>query len=920
MILSAFGPYAGRTEVDFSKLGTNGLYLISGDTGAGKTTIFDAIQFALYGEASGNERKSEMFRSKYASAETETYVELWFSHGGKCWHIRRNPSYQRPKRRGEGMAVEAPGALFEGPDGGRPLTRPTEVTKAVTELLGLTREQFAQIAMIAQGDFLRLLTAKTDRRSEIFRELFHTERCERLQTRLKNDARENFKRYDDAKKSIRQYMEGIRTEAGSPEAAEYELLLQRDAESGGIQAKDLLDRLLKKDRAKQELVQKEIEAAEKERSILVGKRKEAQLQRQSAAELERCSRMLPELESRLERVQAEAVVLRGQHERVEQLTAAIGRAEQELPMYALLYEAQERVKKAEADLTDLQNKLEKERSAVVEAEEIIQKRKEQLAACGDAPVQAVRLAGLEQECKKRLLEVDKLQKQQKECEKQKAEVFRMQQSYRQASQKAALEKENYEGLWRRFLDGQAGILAEELEEGKPCPVCGSVHHPAPAVREEAVSTQAQVEEAKIRMEHAVREEARSSKRAGEAKAVLEENIRIARESAEVLFAECPPEQIAERVKSERLRLLEEADDLSLKTAQVKERCRQKKMLEEKIPVWEKQLEEHRGLADNLSSLSAKQLAELAEARTSVQEKRRGLHHANRAEAETALRQLLREKQERVRAEEEKERELQRAQTALREQQARIRTLKEQTAGMQIVPEEQMDQEQKQTEALLSGLQKEFRNIYARYQNNQEVQRQISGQLEKLKKAQREWGFVQNLSDTASGDLKGKSKVRFETYVQMMYFERIIRRANLRLFRMSRGQYELKRRAVSDGDRQGQTGLDLNVIDHYNGSERDVRSLSGGESFMASLSLALGLSDEIQSSAGGIQLDTLFVDEGFGSLDEESLNQAILTLQNHVGENRLVGIISHVGDLKSRIEKQILVQKDISGGSRVEVRA
>lgn len=1298
LTISAFGPYAGRTEIDFTQLGDKGLFLITGDTGAGKTTIFDAVAFALYGEASGNVREAGMFRSKYAKEDVPTFVELEFMYQRKKYRIKRNPEYLRPKGRGTGYTLQKADAELTFSDGRQPVTRMREVTRAVEELIGLDYQQFTQIAMIAQGDFQKLLLAGTQERGEIFRQIFHTGLYQEMQNRLRDAAKQRWKEYDEIRRSISQYMSGAACRENSEIGLELEALrkvkfegrverglellqqlLQEDALTlkqtderlsdldGKIQQEDRLLGKIEQARHTAKLLE-EKQAAWKEKQDELKKAcdvREAVLQ--SAGEEETLSRMLQQGKEKLEQYQALEELCRQMEKQAEHMALAQQKREKILAEHAVSIQT---IKEKKQEAQPLKTAGE-ERERLLHRREGIESRKEELcrllenrreqeilveqaksaykAAAGQAEQlekeaeeargQAESLqdrdAVLVQISEKRerlerqrdglscswkeLREIQKLQEKQQEqfaklsvqekkwkekllqlleeleplqnAESEEMEYRhqvqeqqrileefsqhekrlmgcwkkRRKQQENYASESAAWEKmqQEYHALEKRFLDAQAGLLATRLQEGEKCPVCGSLHHPSPAVLTEDVPEKAGLDEKKQALSKA---EAKVQKLSGEIAHLSEQ---IESEEGEIQRAVCGVEgqtdaedPSARALTSDVLKglhrklekRLQELQSAQEKAKEKQERCHtvgcQAKDLEKRLAGLEEEMKESRAGLDSLSGKSSvleRQLAAKLEELSNMQVQYFPLQAPSEEEAQTAAADIEGEpsqpleKEDKVQsvlsgletciqasASQEKQvrkeltmrarllekikqlgGKLEEAQKTMQSQKNQLEILRSRRAenrskmveflvnfdlpwkGREPLPdavcppkrgmsygmpsgdaymdsleendllraaaevqrtlEEALEQSEaelaqnrrrldrknllekeipaleeqlhlqeeavKQADILLAGLgteqklleeqkrellqalreqtkeeivhqvqeqQEQLRTMqqkreqaeedfqkcreeaaalqaavqalegqmekgevldeeeilgrkekwmqeksalshkraeyFAADRKNRDIYESVCGRQQEMAKVEQEYVWVKSLSDTANGMLNGKRKIELETYVQMAYFDRILRRANLRLMTMSSGQYELKRQEDGDNKRE-KAGLELNVIDHYNGTERSVKTLSGGESFQASLSLALGLSDEIQSCAGGIRLDAMFVDEGFGSLDEESLNQAVKALAGLTEGNRLVGIISHVAELKERIEKKIVVTKKRSRdgiGSSVSV--
>ncbi len=1122
LVISAFGPYAGQTEIDFRKLGERGLYLITGDTGAGKTTLFDAITFALYGEASGEVREAGMFRSKYARAEVPTFVELTFSYQGKEYQVRRNPEYQRPKDRGSGFTLQKSDAylIFPKEDGRPPVTKAKEVTRAVTELMGLTYRQFTQIAMIAQGDFKKLLLASTAERSVIFRQIFHTGIYEALEERLKTETKERLKEYSEIRRSVSQHLGDI--SCGEDERCFQELEeLKKDQFEGTVQrGLEILSELLQNQ-------EKQVEELDRQDTVLGQKIEEenrllahAERNRQIAGQLAEAGRekeqlipLLSEAGERLEEAQKQA----GELDKLkEQLNKESERLQlfEELVMIAgrislKKREQEEGKRKKEAFIIERKKLCEtietvkallEQRKEVLEERERISGRMERLQELGkrlssisnrkkqvkaqkeEAELSYERECLTEQRLSSELEEIEKKLEAFKNLENQSADnrhlqdglksrreglfqaletldqaaaqVQRRNQQYRELAKRCeeivqrklkqyeeAVKardgmRESFQLQEQQFLDAQAGMLASRLVSGKPCPVCGSLHHPSPAILLSHVPDRQQLDRQKKELSDqeelvqrlsqeagAMRqqpEELRSLERQaaaarGELRELGRQLMRLLEEGQETALEEEDQEWL-EALKSRTKKAIECLEE-QLKTLLI-----QMKFLQEKAVERERLLKERKEKEEALSlsrqklqrflrsiEMLAEQQKELAEQQQSLMDHReirdicRAAEARNFGEAAVAIEKALKKLEEEAASNQRKCLEKQKLEQALAGHQAReeeiregifsleLKTerlvtelsqlaaqeeqLKEKTAGktreesasrmetlrqqllkiqeMVLKASENFRKYQDKLTALEAsmatlaaqlkegeGLEEDSirqrkeqwmeqrrkaagrrADLYAGLQKNREIYSAAEKKQKRVLEAEREYIWVKALSDTAGGTLTGKRKIELETYVQMAYFDRILRRANIRFLTMSSGQYELKRQEDSD-QRREKAGLELNVIDHYNGTERSVKTLSGGESFQASLSLALGLSDEIQCRAGGIRLDSMFVDEGFGSLDEEALGQALKALENLAEGSRLIGIISHVSELKERIGKKILVTKNRGQdgvGSIIEVQ-
>lgn len=900
--MSAFGPYAGEVKVDFAQLGERGLYLITGDTGAGKTTIFDGIAFALYGEASGNNRESDMFRSKYAKEETPTFVELEFQYRNEVYRVRRNPEYLRPAKKGKGLTTEKADAQLEYPDG-KIITKSKEVTKAVVELIGLDRGQFTQIAMIAQGDFLKLLFAKTEDRSKIFREIFHTKEYQILQERLKTMSGTLRIEYEQLTKSIQQYKTEIhsddeRKDNTVEETLQFLACLIEDEKKTILECDYNL-----------ECLEEQIAGIQK----AIGK---AENQKRAEQELVRINEELAVWISRMPEIEE---VLKAEEKRQperEKLALDIAGSEEKLSLYEEADHILEQKTKAEAQTSALK----KEREDLKEKKENgtgkLQKIKELLVQYQDLDARCVRLEQEEQKVKEEKAKVRNFQKVLVEYRELAKRLKNAQEDYQKGNAESIRIRKIFEQMEQNFLDGQAGILAEHLEEGAPCPVCGATHHPNPAKIQESTCTEEELKRIKEKNQKLSDQVFLLSEKAGKTKGQLEEKKKQLEETCKELFGEIP--QSISSSLEERVQCLHiQESTINEQRKRANQAIQQKKILEEQnekgesyLKKWDEMLEEKERRYHEMERECAI-LTERYEKAISV------LSYTSKKDALQALEKKKDQKNALDLAYRSAEEQYRTTKETIQSKTAKIQTLQEQLDGFQDskyaeLLEQQQSCMQKKREILLKK-----EKTVTDYQMNKRVENAIQGQFEKLQNVEEQWKMVKTLSNTANGNVSGKEKIMLETYIQMSHFNRIIARANTRFMMMSGGQYELKRRETAENLRS-QSGLELDVIDHYNGSIRSVRTLSGGESFQASLALALGLSDEIQSEAGGIQLDAMFIDEGFGSLDEETLDQAVKALLNLADGNRLVGIISHVAELKERIEKQIVVTKQKSDGSTVKL--
>ena len=1322
--MSAFGPYAGKEIINFDRLGTEGLYLITGDTGAGKTTVFDAIRFALYGVASGENREKSMLRSQYALPETKTYVELVFSCNGKNYTITRNPAYERPKKHGEGTTSEPAHVLLKCPDRA-PMTKERDVTDYITRLLGIDKDQFARICMIAQGDFLKLLLADTQDRKKILRNVFHTENYQKLQERLKAETSRARTEYEKLSHSCRSDIESVdpscSEELGTiwkeevlAEKKKYEEILilieaileqdrqaledsgktkselteKRDALIKQIEAAEQIEKKeetlrylfskLEEEKAKGQLLKDALQkakgrepeaekysqqaaieeshlpdydhlASEKQALSDSTGRHQKMAKEQTAKTEEKESlnnRLTDQMEelAGLEKVGEQLVGAREEAKRIEdrlaQADKLLGRIrdaeeadrkalqsrvdenqqQQEISQYQeqteklrqeltglegadlkLIAKKQEH-KDTAARLDELKNfktELQREETLRKKAEELqkqvqstgeqirehneeIRHLKEEIKARQNAEADLVSAENSLIRLKDRAGLLKELQKNETSLKEENDKLAQLEEAKKEKAQTASRSSRKAEDLYQLFLAGQAGILADRLRPDEPCPVCGSTHHPAPCKPMENTPTQEQVDNANkqrdqdqnvfteifsayaaqkrtvqnltnlisdtfkkfleddtaensgdntegitseentvnngaavseknsdgntedasdkisddnanagsskneniptsedlIRINRQETADAKSRKKAAEQavrdrsrfekelqtadqilKKLTEEFTRVSEQAAagkqsaetqkrlcvttaealsEKLFmsglfssdslssefftsepsaSELSDPAILNRIIHAVQDVLQEIDE-EIRNLTVK--AERKSALEKELPLREdhknelaRQLSNLHGLAESsvksaeekwnfvrsgtssvLGEAAATALPTEAEdfkssirrcvdskkqeitadqssckvkikaledmakrkefltkdnvslgerintlteaikgldieigkavqkqesLRQNIDNLQKKLRFADRKQAEAEIQNLKTKNKEILEAVRQAQENLQAAEKAVTELEAQHKALKAEIAGSPVYDRKEDEVKLDETEKKLKENEKLAAVITGRLKVNEDARGRLLDHSRQVLEAEQNLREIQELSNTASGGSGLRSKVELETYVQMSLFDRIVRRANKRFAVMSSNQYDLQRSNAMSADGRSQTGLDLEVIDHFNGTTRSVKSLSGGESFMASLSLAIGLSDEIQSHAGGIRLDTMFVDEGFGSLDQDTLDQAMNAMKDLTeGGERLVGIISHVNELKSRIGKQIIVTKTRESGSHTKV--
>lgn len=1031
--ISAFGPYPTKEFVDFTKIGGSGLFLITGDTGAGKTTLFDAIIFALYGVASGENRTKNMssLRSDFASSEEKTYVELHFSHRNQEYRVRRNPTYERPKKSGEGVTVEKADACLWLPDG-ELVTKRKDVDEKILEILSIDSSQFKQIAMIAQGEFMQLLNAKSDERGEIFRRVFSTKKFFDFQRILEDAAavlREKAK--EDASK-IKMIYQGIQLEDGQTKL--YDLLEQNSEHLAETVCKEL-EQYLQLDQIKKETIQER-------RSFLQNQLEQL---KQQIEDIKRMNQTIVELEA-LTLQHLSLLNEQADNDKDEVRLETALRAQRVEKKERLYQEALNRVKAVEEDLQELvlkeiqnKNQYENARNQWLLLSQQEESRKEHLELLAwlkeqlDAFDSLHKLKEEEENLKNKMIVV------QKQAETKKNQVIELDQSIQQMEQTISdlanldalyldvkleltdktgvfgqlqqidqktkevkaryaqqqLAQEAFEASQKEyenhrkayyaaqdlFLKHQAGILADNLKDGEECPVCGSINHPKKAIHTANALNQDELKKMQLTFQEKEAKAAIASQHASQISGIIDEQKKVVESEYHILFQEdLEWEGIDDTVKLKTKMLKDQIDELEIQSNQISNQIQGRRDLQDNLKIEKANKEklelEYQNTTNQLQLAS--QDYHMLDGQVEAIKKR--IQTSDQALVETqysSLQQVVQNEEsewktakDNLLLEESRLKELEILMQQKVEQKAKwienaqenqkIFDKERQNAGFETLASYQnsfLDEQQTidlrkktsdykiklnqltqkkmeletvvgsnvitlvepflgQKEELLlqtEELDVQLSVVERRLGVNHLAWEQLKIIVHQTKNLQNEVMQLTELSDTASGK-RAKStlqKVSFERYVQTVYFDQILGRANYRFRKMTNQRYELIR--SSEGmDSRLVTGLDLDVWDYYTGKSRSVKSLSGGESFKASLCLALGLSDVAQSYSGGIQIDTLFIDEGFGALDVESLEQAIQILLELAEGDRMIGIISHVAELKERIEKQIIIRKTKSG--------
>lgn len=866
LILSAFGPYADVTEIDFGLLGDTGLFLIAGDTGAGKTTIFDAICFALYGEAAGGRerRKSKSFRSDYAASNAKTFVHFTFTHKGQTWTIHRSPEYQRIKRQGIGFTTQTANAEMSCTETGEHRSGLQEVNARVYELLGLTQDQFTQTVMIAQGDFLKILNAPSDERKKLFQKLFNTGFYDAMRLKLQE--------MNSKCSREREKLDMVITLAQgkiSPDRdfAEKETLQQYCSDPKYGQALlEVLERLIAREKQAQE-------AAAARKADIDRQRHDVTVQLENGKTLNQQFADHQAAQASLNALMAQQPVM---DERQRTLDRA-RKAQQLQPTRLLIKALDSQLKDAQAHLHQAEEKLAEAVSRLPDAEKQAHEAEEHL---GEADALLQQAVLLEQACPL-LKELSKNQKQQRQLQTRLIALT--------AASKTA--DETYSAAKERYYLSQAGQLAATLEAGKPCPVCGALQHPHPAALTAAAVTREMLEEA----EQARRNAESSLNDAANRLTALDEQISAAHEKLNGLH-------LAENETERSVKAMAEAlREQGRQRRSHLDACREKlQALQLQRKENESAVQAHLAQLESTSAQLTAQQAQLAAGLTeygfaNIQDFEQAVMTASEM---TALDLLLRGHNEKKKS--------------LSDQVAR---LAEVLSGKEPVALEALENRQAQLADAQKAADREEKAAAEKVNLHEGVYKEIRAACRQRAHKETYWAVVRDLSDCCSGKAGGnrRAKLTFEAYVQQYYFKQVVSAANRRLTVLTDGMFTLRCKEEAD-DRVHQSGLDLDVLDRSTGQWRDVSTLSGGESFLASLALALGLSDVVQGQSGAIRMEAMFIDEGFGTLDENALRNSLRVLNDLADGKRLIGIISHVQDLEESVERQIVVTKTLRGST------
>lgn len=932
LTLSAWGPYADEQIVDFDGI-SDGLFLLTGPTGSGKTMIFDGISYALFGVPSGKIRERDTLRSDFAKETDETFVKLSFEHRGNVYTVIRHPRYTRPKKRGEGEITVNEKACLYMP-GGQVIENLTVVNEKISEILGVNHEQFKQIAMIAQGEFQELLTADSKKRVEIFRNIFGTEVYERIQRRLSERAGALAKEIDALRNRTEEAMASIVSQ--NHEKLQYLLSQQVVHEA---QVADALGEAVAKDRqllAATDKILKELgeayNAAELDYKLYI-QNKNNEANERAASE---------KLLAALEKGEQDFLKLQPEYDNLSERRFEIRALQKKLDEDSRLMDivkaiqGQEKIcREAAKKSASAKEERQRQKAALDKLQDTIAQNKEKLSEQQKADEAVSLYEGGLKDGQRAAKDCEQLVCQCKDFVGVKKAYAAKTAEYQKAQGRADEKKRRYEGADRIFRQAAAGLLAQKLLEGQPCPVCGSVHHPSPAALVSGVVSEAQLKGLKSESETAVK---LADKLLNELTGLQGEKVahwtNIVRQTKTVLAIEDDRALVGsggiyeteqffyKAVQAKKEAIAAKNEEISAQLSQAKQQKKQFETLRKQQEDLEKAFGEKTALFEKYSEAAANLEIEAQKQKALLENTKQQLP---KGLTEAAIIMRRQETEHSLKAAEKAVDAVQKAYEKVLLQLTQDKAKhKEVAAHLEKYEAEAKKCRQSllkltdgaEPEAWLSKLRVQMEEkkkdrdfLYRMYHQNSDVYKTLKAKAGKKEALDEVYGRIKKLENAARGN--NQRRLEFEQYVLGTYFDEILEAANLRLYHMSEGRYELFR-TEKVKDMRRRNSLDIEVLDNYTGRRRPVKTLSGGESFKAALSLALGLSDVIQNYVGGIDIDLLFIDEGFGSLDETSVQTAVDTLMTLAGGSRMVGIISHVSELKERIDTQIIVEKGVCG--------
>lgn len=908
LTVKAFGPFKDTEVIDFTKINQKGLYLISGDTGAGKTTILDAIVFALYGSPVSSVRSAEMLRNASVAPTEKTYAELAFEYNGKEYTVRRSLKYFKPNRK-NGFTEEKASDELILPDG-RSVTGHKNVNEEVARIIGLGKDNFIKVAILAQGRFMDMLFASTSDKTDIFRSIFRTEKYDILQERISKDFKAVQTDYKAANDKVLGYFSNIVCSEDYAErincASNYseKLAAAKEITEADKRSLDELEKKFGKNEELRTLLVKKIERVQTAANL-------SKALDEKKAGIASLKKALPELEAAFREAEKN-------YPSAEALGSEIAVETSKLENFDKLAEY---INSAEKNLADYNNAVKNNEKEKVLAEKSRKDSEKCSAEYEEKKKNAEKRVELETEVSAKKIRKDNLEaliRNVKEYVQLVKNQEKLKSNYIEKSDALKLKREEFARLEDEFLESQSGFIASKLEAGKPCPVCGSTEHPRPAVLHDGNVTKETLDSEKQKLEElrAAADSAANSLSAVSGSIKTKEES-IIKTSGELLGENSIPHK--EKLDNEYALAEKEYKNLSDKAknaAEDESRCRELEKLRQKYDL---DANSHDMKAKESEKQAAVYKANSESNKAAAAELKKSLTSESREKAEEKI-AVLKARRKKI------EDEYNAAKDSLGNNRSEtdkaadsVKTLENQLKDFSDCTDcniDELSKQQEESENKKRELNEKITELRDRIRDNEITCSKISKGIHDIDTAERHYAVIKPLYDAACGCSAGK--ITLEAYIQAEYLENITILANRRLSVMTGGRYELKRTDEKGSAKAKTAGLELNVTDKWNNTERSVKSLSGGEAFEAALALALGFSDAICSESGGVSLRSMFVDEGFGSLDDNSCSQAVNILQNlSQSGGRTVGIISHVAALKNELTDCINVKKDrLSGTSHI----
>ena len=890
LTMQAFGPYKDLTTIDFTKLDDHGIYLLTGPTGAGKTMIFDAIMYALYQTGSGEYRnKEDTFRNRNVPIDVKPFVRLTFSVLNKRYTIERTLRYKAKKDNKNLTDVKV---YLKDETNNQLYTNLKEVNDKIIEIIGVDKNQFVQICMIAQGEFKKILNAKTQDRILIFRKLFNSEKYNELQDAILDDYLGLRRKHDDLTLSLYSVLQNVEIDDRDELLSKY-LVFDKVSE--------LLNKQIAKDRIKVDSDSEKAKLIDKQLvDIDISINKALQLKKDQE-EINKQKLLINDLNNQRMQVNEELNKFNSNDELIVSIDEQINKINNDLNAYKQLDDLNKKLNSINISIDNTSKKLNKLNDDKQLNDKEIMKLEKIIDDNSDIEAKSLKHSQLLKEWMQQKDVYQKYISDKKILDNDELLLNNKQGIFQDKYNIYLANKALYDKEYDRFLCNQAGILAKDLKDGEACPVCGSTSHVRLAKILDDVYSYEKLDELKKIVEVQSNECLQLSRDI----ASISAKIKVAKETLDSIVVS-DIDEINSNIKSLNALLL----------ADKKNNDKYKDALN-KLPLLKENGDKLNGLINDNSHMLVKLISDKDNVGVYYQDIKSKLSYDCLDSANKMLNKLKEQKKQildNIRSLQEK---IIGIDNSISASKAIISTLQSKLADSKVFDIDKLNASKNELNKLKSELNNEIKNTYSILDKNIKILNNIKPIYLDINANEDKLQLISKINDTINGRSgKESGKIKLETYVQMKFLDEILIKCNLRLMAMTNDQYSLCRHKEAD-NRQSQTGLDIDVIDHYNNSIRPVSSLSGGESFKASMALALGLSDEIQASSK-IKLETLFIDEGFGTLDDESLEAMMNILADLSNSNKLIGIISHVEQLKQRIDKQIVVSKDSHGNSKVKM--